>query len=60
VSKEGETAIAWALSALFVTLLFLFIVQGVTQGQANEECRKNGGTPVKTERGYACMKSNKN
>lgn len=34
--------------------LVLFI--GVEQARTNEDCRATGGTPVKTDRGYECVK----
>ncbi|WOH61927.1 hypothetical protein [Bradyrhizobium sp. BWC-3-1] len=56
MSHDGEKMIGVALVALFVTIMLIAIASGINQGKENDECRKCGGTPVKTERGYTCMK----
>lgn len=52
MSKGGMIAIQTALALLIAALLAAAFMEGKT----NDECRKNGGVPVKTERGYTCLK----
>lgn len=39
-----------------VMIFFVMIFLAVTEGQENKNCRASKGVPVRTERGYECLK----
>lgn len=54
--SEDSDIVFKAIIGAGVLLMVMGIALGVQQGKENEECRKGGGTPVKTDHGYTCMK----